>query len=242
MERSVRSQVPERILADRFEHGETRAAAGGVRWTRLWSSSAASASSTSDTASPHTARSASTVNPPTNKPRTANSRCWSGVSRFNDQSMVACRVRWRSGASRLPGPNGAANVRSRSRIWSGVSTRVRAAASSSASGRPARYRHSSATDSHTFLVSSKSGSAARARSMNSAVAGDSSSASIAGSASAAGTSRPCTEYTRSKATCSDARLVTSTSKCSHRPAARRLPGRRRGRARNCPAESSPLKP
>ena len=119
--------------------------------------------------------------------------CPAGSSRFQLQSMTACSVRCRSGASLAP-PRSTANRSSRRRAISGTDmTRTRAAASSTASGSPSRWRHSSRTASGGR---STPGRAARARCANS-------STEVPRSSSGSG-------YTASDDRPSGARLVAST--------------------------------
>ena len=156
---------------------------------------------------PVIASAASTVAPPANAAKRAKHPCSCASSSSWLQSIVACRVRWRAGASRAPE---ASAVSSRSRISAGDSSPQRAAASSSASGKPSTRRQISATASALPSPRAKSGWRARARSLNSATAATSASASsscdVRGSGSASG------ETGNRSSACSDSgsRLVAST--------------------------------
>ena len=74
-----------------------------------------------------------------------------------DQAMVARRVCWRGGRSRGPAVSRSRARSRRSRIASGVRTLTRAAASSSARGRPSRRRQISATAGAFALGQPKAG-------------------------------------------------------------------------------------
>ena len=76
-------------------------------------------------------------------------------------------LRWRSGRSRPPPVSSCSSLPVRRTMSRGSRTRVRAAASSRASGWPSSIRHSSATASALSSVTSKSGATARARSTKS---------------------------------------------------------------------------
>ena len=92
-----------------------------------------------------TASAASIVAPPANTAKRAKASASRAFSRRWLQSIVARRVRWRSGASRgpLPRPSSTGARRAFS-SWTSSSV-VRAAASSMASGSPSRWRQISAT-------------------------------------------------------------------------------------------------
>ena len=93
----------------------------------------------------------------------AKSCCSSGVSSSYDHSMVARSVRCRGSASRPP-LNRSSRSPSRSSSWAGVSSPVRAAASSIASGRSSSRAHSSRDE---LVVARTPGPRARARATNS---------------------------------------------------------------------------
>ena len=133
----------------------------------------------SSPAIPHTASAISIGPPPANTPSRANSRRSSGSSRSWLQSIAPRSVRWRSGRSRPPPAPRSSRSPRRCAIAAGESSRIRAAASSMASGSPSRRRTISATAAPFAGVSMKSGRTAIARSTNSRTASD--SMSVAGS-------------------------------------------------------------
>ena len=115
------------------------------------------------------------VHPPVKTAATSSSDRSASVSRPTLHSTVARRVRCRSGRSTAPVPSASSEAASRSSSAGGSSSRVRAAASSMASGRPSRRRQISATAAALPSVRAKPGRTARARSTNSATAGEDSS-------------------------------------------------------------------
>ncbi len=115
---------------------------------------------------PHTDSAVSIGPPPANTPSRANRRWSSGSSRSWLQSMAPRSVRWRSGRSRPPDDSRPSRSPSRCAIAAGESSRIRAAASSIASGRPSSRRTTSATWAPFSGVSVKSGRTAIARSTN----------------------------------------------------------------------------
>ena len=129
-----------------------------------------------------TASAASVVAPPANTAKRPKASASRAFSRRWLQSIVARRVRWRSGASRRPCPRpSSTGARRAFSSWTSSSV-VRAAASSMASGSPSRWRQISATALALSSVSSKPWSWRRARSTNSAPAA--ACATALGSASA----------------------------------------------------------
>ena len=109
--------------------------------------------------------------------------------------MAARRVCWRLGRLRGPEVSRARRRLSRSRIWAGVSTLVRVAASSMARGRPSRRAQISATTGALAAVRANRELAAAARSRNSRTAASASrSARSRGSRSRSGTGSGGTAY------------------------------------------------
>src|SRR5512133_303702 len=137
-------------------------------WSRHWSTRCSRTSGTSaGSPSPSTRRAASPVNPAGKTDSARIAACPAGSSRFQLQSTTAWRVWCRSGASRGP-PRSRPKRSSRRRAISATDiTRTRAAASSTASGSPSRWRQTSATWS---AGRSAPGRAALARWMNSSTA------------------------------------------------------------------------
>ena len=164
--------------------------------------------------------------------------CPAGSRRFQLQSITACSVRCRCGASRAP-PRSTANPSSRRRAISATDmTRTRAPASSAASGNPSRRPHSSRT---ACAGRSASGRAARARCSNSsAVVGRSSSGSrytdsddrpsgarlvVSTRRSLLSHTRACTRSAAPRTTCSQ---LSSTSSAGPGPRAAAIPAGRPG--------------
>ena len=103
-------------------------------------------------------------------------------------------------------------------------TLTRAAASSSASGRPSKRTHNSASGRALASVSAKLGSMARAWCRNSATDGTRASASSVGSCSRSGIARGGTGNTRSQRSRRRARLVTRILRLTHSVRSRDKPG------------------
>ena len=156
------------------------------------------------------------VQPSVNTAVTSSSDRSSPVSRPTLHSTVARRVRCRAGRSTAPVPSASSDAASRSSSAGGSSSRIRAAASSMASGRPSSRRQISATAAALPLVSAKPGRTARARSVNSATAGQDSSSSSGMVVGSAGSGSGGTGYSRSARRPSTVRLVTSISSCGQR--------------------------
>jgi hypothetical protein len=137
-----------------------------------WSTSEVSPSRASTPSAPgsHTASADSSVQPPANTDSRASSRRSVSVSRSWLQAMAPRRVRCRSGRVLAPVVSRVRRCWSRGRIWAGVSTLVRVAASSMARGSPSSRAAISATAGTFSVVSRNSGRTAWARSTNSAVA------------------------------------------------------------------------
>ena len=85
------------------------------------------------------------VQPSTNTATVSSNDRSASSSRPTLHSTVARRVCWRSGMSTVPVPRASSDLASRPSSASGPSSRVRAAASSIASGRPSSRRQISAT-------------------------------------------------------------------------------------------------
>ena len=118
-----------------------------------------------------TASTASRLKSPTNTPSRPNSDRASSPSRSMLHSTVAWMVRCRSGTSRAAVTSSGSTRSSLPSIAAGVRARMRAAASSIASGTPSSARQMRATSSAFSSVTSNLGSADRARSRNSRTAG-----------------------------------------------------------------------
>ena len=108
-----------------------------------------------------TASAASRLKSPENTPRHVNIDLASGLSRSMLHSIVARIVRCRSGTSRAPVVRSGRTRSSRASIAEGVRARMRAAASSSASGTPSSASQMCATSAAFSAVRSNRGSAAR---------------------------------------------------------------------------------
>ena len=141
-------------------------------WTRLCRASASVSSSARSSSSPATSAAAWMVQPPAKTAMVSSRDRSASSSRPTLHSTVARRVRCRSGRSAVPVPSASSDLDSRSSSAPGSSSRVRAAASSMASGRPSRRRQIATTAAALPSVRAKPGRTARARSTNSATAGD----------------------------------------------------------------------
>ena len=126
------------VLADRFEHRQSRFRSADASWTRLFSR-ATRGSSTSRSPS-QTASAASIVQPPANTASRENKHCWTGESRSWLQASAFRSVCCRSGWSRGPSTRSPSRSSSRTSSAVGANTAACAAASSIASGSPSR-RH-----------------------------------------------------------------------------------------------------
>ena len=122
-------------------------------------------------ASAVTASAASRLKSPENTPRHVNNDFASWLSRSMLHSTVARIVRCRSGTSRAPVVRSGRTRSSRASIAEGVKARIRAAASSSASGTPSSAWQMRTTSAAFSAVRSNRASAARARSRNIRTAG-----------------------------------------------------------------------
>ena len=138
--------------------------------TRLFSVSDVSPSRVSPPSPLHTLSISSSPAPPTNTERRAKSSRSSSSSMSWLHAIAPRSVCCRAGRSRAPADSSPSRSPSRPSIAWGVRTRIRAAASSIASGRPSRRTQISATAGAFSFVTSKPGRTARARSMNSATA------------------------------------------------------------------------
>jgi hypothetical protein len=180
-------------------------------WIRLCRASASNSSSARSSPSPATPAAASTVQPSVKTAAVSSSDRSPSSSRPTLHSTVARRVRCRSGRSTAPVPRASSEAASRASSAAGSNSRVRAAASSIASGRPSSRRQISATAAALFPVSVKPGRTAWARSTNSATADEAASSpngTVAGPAGAlSGTGSGGTGYSRSAASPSTVRLV-----------------------------------
>ncbi len=193
----------------------TRSEKAGSPSTSDWSTSdeSTSVSSASNTSKSHSrsrpsASTESSVNPGANTASSVRRRRDASSSSPADHSIVDRSVRCRSGRSRDESTSRASCRSSRRRMSAGVSTRVRAAASSIARGTPSSTRQIPTTAARFASVSSNVGLAADARSANSSTAGAvRARASESGDARSWVASGP-TSYTRSPRTRSTTRLVT----------------------------------
>jgi hypothetical protein len=111
-----------------------------------------------------TASAASTEKPPANTPSRANNAASAADSRSWLHASAAPSARWWGGAAALaPKFSSPKRFRRRRTIWAGVSTGVRAAASSIASGSPSSAAHSIATARASSSSAGLPCSAARSR-------------------------------------------------------------------------------
>ena len=179
-------------------------------WTRLWRASASVRSSARSSSRPAAWAAASMVQPSTNTAAVSSSDRSVLSSRPTLHSTVARSVRWRSGMSTHPVPTASSEVVSRARSVSGSSIRVRAAASSMASGTPSSRRQISTTAEALRSVRANPGRTARARSTNSASAGADARSSI-GLVAASGRGSGGTRYSHSARSPSTVRLVARIS-------------------------------
>ena len=149
-------------------------------FTRLCPASASIRSSTSSSVCPETLVAAATVHPSAKTDRVASSCC--SASRVGRRSIRRLREACVDVPGDRPGPCPARRARFRAERATrpGSSNRVRAAASSMASGRPSRRRQISTTASALSSVRAKSYRTAWARSTNSCTAGNDASCSIGG--------------------------------------------------------------
>ena len=155
-----------------------------------------------------TASTASRLKSPAKTPRRTNIARASAPRRSMLHSTVAWMVRCRSGTSRAEVTRSGSTRSSRESIAAGVRARMRADASSMASGTPSSARQMRATSAAFSAVTSNRGSAARARSRKSRTAGDSRIASTVAWTGSGGTASGSTSKTCSPRTRSLARLVT----------------------------------
>ena len=188
-------------------------AAGGRRrlgrgWTRLWRASASNRSSASVLVQAgHLRRRPRRSSRPRTPPRSpaATARRPPAARRSTPPWPAGC-VAARAGPPR-PFPARPATWPAGASSASGSSSRVRAAASSIASGRPSSRRQISATAAALPSVRAKPGRTARARSTNSATAGDAASSASGTPAGSAGSGSGGTGYSRSARSPSTVRLV-----------------------------------
>jgi hypothetical protein len=138
------------------------------------------------------------------------------VSRSQDQSRALLSVAWRGRASRGPPLSTSKRRESRSLSCRGFSTRMRAAASSMASGKPSRLRTMSAMTSSSPSAGVKLGLATRARSRKSATASDD-AASAAEPGTASGSTASVCSAGRRKSSREVTRKHTSGALVSQRP-------------------------
>ena len=178
--------------------------------SRLVSISASIAvyASTASSSPPRTASAASKPNGPENTDSAANAAVVGASSIRTLHSIVPRTVRWRSGRSRGPPTNRLSAESRRSRISAGDIVRVRAAASSMASGTPSSARTIPAMSAACTSLIRNDGFTAVARSTNRLTA--LAFAASVGDASASGTSSGPSSNVRSARTRSGERLVTSS--------------------------------
>ena len=164
-------------LPDRREHGNRGSTSLASTRTRLCPARASSRSSVRSSERSATRTAASTVQPSAKTDMVASICCSASSSSPRLHSTVARSVRCRSGRSTGPAPSASRRVPSRASSAFGSSNRVRAAASSMASGRPSRRRQISTTARALSSVSVKPWRTAWARSTNSCTAGSARSCS-----------------------------------------------------------------
>ena len=159
--------------------------------------------------SPSTASAASKVNGPANTESASNAAVASRVEQPDAPLDRVCARLAAARAGRAPRPRGGSSAESsRDRISRGDIVRVRAAASSMASGTPSSARTMPAMRAAVSSVMRNAGLIAVARSTNRSTALD--SAASAGGASASGTASGPSSNVRSARTRSGERLVTSS--------------------------------
>jgi hypothetical protein len=147
------------------------------------------------------------VQPSTKMARVSSSGRSAWSSRPTLHSTVARRVCCRWGRSTAPVPSASSDLASRPSRASGSSSRVRAAASSIANGTPSRRWQISTTAQALSSVRAKSPRTARARSTNSATAGEACSSGTDMVVGSAGSGSGGTGYTCSARSPSTVRLV-----------------------------------
>ncbi len=156
---------------------------------------------------------ASIVKPPTKTAR-RRKRAWSSSERRSWLQAMASRIVCRrAGTSRGPPVKSSSRCSSPASSAVGGSIRLRAAASSMASGSPSSRWQICATAAASSSVSVKSSRAARARATNRRTAGVSISTEREGSRARSGSASDGTTRLCSPLRCSTARLVVSIASC-----------------------------